>query len=113
MDKVLEITTFDEIPKTGKVIIDFYASWCGPCKKLSPFFSELSLEYTNITFLKVNSDNSEDLIKQYDVSALPTVLFMNNGEVISIIRGFNLVVLKSQIVELDNIKQEEKQEKQD
>lgn len=100
MDKVTEITSLDEIPKTGKVVIDFYATWCGPCKKLGPFFSQLSLEFPDITFLKVNSDNAEDLSKHFEVSALPTVLFMNNGEVLSIVKGFNLEVLKSEMNEL-------------
>ena len=100
MDKVTEITSLNEIPKIGKVVIDFYATWCGPCKKLGPFFSQLSLEFPDITFLKVNSDDAEDLTKHYEVSALPTVLFMNNGEVLSIVKGFNLEILKGEMNEL-------------
>jgi len=100
MDKVTEITSLNEIPKTGKVVIDFYAIWCGPCKKLGPFFGQLSLEFPDITFLKVNTDDAEDLTKHFDISALPTVLFINNGEVLSIVKGFNPDVLKSEMNEL-------------
>ena len=99
-DKVTYVTTLDEIPKTGCVVIDFYADWCGPCKKLGPEFSDLSNKYENITFLKVNSDEAADLCSHYEVSALPTVIFLKDGETISVIKGFNLKVLISELDEL-------------
>ena len=101
-DKVTYITTLDQIPKSGCVVIDFYADWCGPCKKLGPEFSDLSNKYDKITFLKVNSDEAEDLCKYYEISSLPTVIFIKDGEVISIIKGFNLKILISQLDELSN-----------
>jgi len=99
-DKVTSITSKDQIPKTGAVVIDFYASWCGPCKKLTPEFSRLSNEYTTITFLKVDSDESEDLCKIYEVSALPTVIFIKDGEIVSMIKGFSLDKMVSELNEL-------------
>lgn len=101
-DTIKYVTTLDEVPKTGLVVIDFYAEWCGPCKKLGPVFSELSKnnKYEKISFLKVDSDEAEDLCKHYDVSALPTVIFLRDGEVVSIIKGFNQTVLESELDEL-------------
>lgn len=101
-DKITHVTKLDEIPKTGCVVIDFYADWCGPCKKLGPEFSRLSNDekYNNITFIKVNSDDAEDLCKHYDVSALPTVLFIKDNEIISIIKGFSLDKMVSELNEL-------------
>lgn len=99
-DKVTSITSKDQIPKTGAVVIDFYASWCVPCKKLTPEFSRLSNEYTTITFLKVDSDEAEDLCEEYEVSALPTVIFMKDGEVVSIIKGFSLDKMVSELNDL-------------
>ena len=99
-DKIIHVTTLDEIPKTGRVVIDFFADWCGPCKKLAPEFSQLSNKYENITFIKVDSDEAEDLAKHYEVSALPTVLFIKDGVTVSVIKGFNLSVLISELDEL-------------
>lgn len=99
-NKVTSITKYDEIPKTGAVVIDFYASWCSPCKKLTPEFSRLSNEYTTITFLKVDSDEAEELCKHFEVSALPTVIFIKNGDIISIIKGFSLDKMVSELKEL-------------
>jgi thioredoxin 1 len=99
-DKVTLITTKNEIPMKGNVVIDFYASWCGPCKKLTPEFSRLSNEYLTVTFLKVNSDEAEDLTKEFEVSALPTVIFMKDGEVVSIIKGFSIDKMVSELNDL-------------
>jgi thioredoxin 1 len=100
MDKVQLISTLDEVPKTGNVVIDFYATWCGPCKKLTPEFKNLSEKYENITFLKVDVDEAEELAKHYEVSALPSIIFIKNNEIVSIIKGFNLTTLVSELDEL-------------
>jgi thioredoxin 1 len=103
MDKVIYISDKTQVPIKGKVILDFYADWCGPCKKLGPIFSDLSNQYSNITFIKINTDNAEELAKYYDVSALPTVLFINDGDVISIIKGFDSNKIKSEVEELNKL----------
>jgi len=99
-DKVIYATSLDDIPKTGNVVIDFYADWCGPCKKLSPEFSRLSNEYETITFIKVNVDDAENLCKHYEVSSLPTVIFVKDNDIVSIIKGFSLDKLTSELNEL-------------
>ena len=100
MSQVTEITELNEIPKEGSVVIDFYATWCGPCKKLAPIFEQLSNEFTTIKFLKVNTDDVEDLARHYKVSALPTLIFIKNEEVVSIIKGFSEQALREQLKEL-------------
>ena len=103
MDKVINVSELSQIPQNGKVILDFYAEWCGPCKKLGPGFSELSNQYSNITFIKINTDEAEELSKHYKVSALPTIIYVNNGDIVSIIKGFNMDKIKSELEELNNM----------
>ena len=64
------------------VVVDFYAEWCGPCQKLAPVFDELSKELANkFKLVKVNIDEQRDLAINYNVSSIPTILFIKNGEV--------------------------------
>ncbi len=68
---------------TTPVVADFYATWCGPCRALSPMLDEMSASYTNkVKFVKVNIDEAPDLAKQYSVEAIPTLLFFKNGQVV-------------------------------
>jgi thioredoxin 1 len=98
----LNDNNYDEVVSSGLTLVDVFADWCGPCQKLGPHFLELSKKYPNISFLKVNTDNAEGLATHYEVSALPTILFIKDGDVISIIKGFNLDKIKSELEELNN-----------
>ena len=92
------ITSLSQVPLTGNVIIDFYADWCGPCKKLAPYFIEFAKANPDVIFLKVDTENCEDsLPSEYNVSALPTLVFIKDGEPVTIIKGFNLERIKDEI----------------
>lgn len=65
------------------VMVDFFASWCGPCKMMSPIVEELSKEMkSEIDIFKVNIEESEDLAGEYGVMSIPTFLFFKNGKVV-------------------------------
>ena len=71
---------FNELTKK-KVLVDFYATWCGPCKMLSPVLDVLSDEI-DIDIIKIDVDKHNDLARQYGVMSIPTlILFENNNEV--------------------------------
>ncbi len=62
------------------VVVDFYADWCGPCKRFAPTFKELSEKYgKSIQFVKVNIDDVEELSDTYNIRALPTFMFFDVG----------------------------------
>ena len=61
----------------GKILVDFYADWCGPCKMLGPVMDEISKDYT---VYKVNVDDNQDLAVKYAVTAIPTLIVIKNGE---------------------------------
>lgn len=73
---------------TQPVVVDFYATWCGPCRILSPMLDRLAGGYTGkIKFVKVNVDESPGLAQNYHVDALPTVLFFKDGKLADKIVG--------------------------
>ncbi len=88
MVKQITDKEFDESIKSGKVLVDFYAEWCGPCKMLSPVVDELSEELTDVTFYKLNVDDSDEVVRKYNVMSIPTLLVFENGELKNTSVGF-------------------------
>jgi thioredoxin 1 len=97
---VLEITKLTEIPIDKKVVIDFFADWCGPCKRVAPVYAELSEKLTDIVFLKVNVDEAEEVAEGFEVTSLPTFILLNKGNIYKKIEGANLNEL---VNSLDNL----------
>lgn len=68
--------------KESKVLVDFWASWCGPCKMLSPIIDEIASEnHEGLKVCKVNVDENQSLAMKYQVMSIPTLLVFENGEV--------------------------------
>ena len=88
MVKQISDKEFDEVIKSGKVLVDFYAEWCGPCKMLSPIVDELSEELKEVSFYKLNVDESDEVVRKYSVMSIPTLLVFNDGELIKSSVGF-------------------------
>lgn len=82
----MEITSenYKEIISQDKpIVLDFWATWCGPCKKISPMIDELEEEYGDkIIVGKINVEDEDDLATEYSIRNVPTLLFIKNGEVI-------------------------------
>ncbi len=83
--KPIELTdkTFDgEIKKNSIVVVDFWASWCAPCRFLSPIVEELAKDYDGkITFGKVDVDANQQVSAEYNITSIPTVIMFKNGKV--------------------------------
>lgn len=87
---VINDSNIEAILAEGKpVVIDFWATWCGPCKKVAPIIEALAEEYEGkVNIGKVDiEDEADDLVQQYGVRNIPTVLFIKNGEVVDKIVG--------------------------
>ncbi|MFB6251677.1 MAG: thioredoxin [Halobellus sp.] len=69
-------------------VLDFYADWCGPCKKQDPILEELESEYDDVDFEKIDVDEEQDLANQYQVRSLPTVVVEREGEIVDRFVGF-------------------------
>ena len=71
------------------VLIDFWATWCGPCKMLSPVIAEIAKEYDGkVKVGKVNVDEQPELAAAFDVSSIPTVVVMKNGKIANLSVGY-------------------------
>ena len=71
------------------VVIDFFATWCGPCRMIAPVIEELAKNNEDVVFLKVDVDELEDLAIRYKVRAMPTFLFLKKGEKVGDLIGAN------------------------
>jgi thioredoxin 1 len=69
----------DETVGTGIVFIDFWAEWCGPCKRFAPVFEQASEQYADITFAKVDTEDQRELTARYGVRSIPTLVIYRDG----------------------------------
>ncbi len=85
MLKHLENENFNEIIKQDKVLIDFYAEWCGPCKMLTPVLERLGNDYE---IVKVDVDKHLEIAKEYGIMSVPTLIVFKNGKIVKKMIGF-------------------------
>ena len=98
MAKIINSQEFDNTIESGVVVVDFFATWCGPCKMLSPVIDELSGELENVNFVKVDIDQSMDLAQKFKIVSVPTLKVFKNGEEVDTLMGFMpKEVLKSKV----------------
>ena len=77
----LNSNNFEEevINSNTKVLVDFYADWCGPCKMMSPVIDEIADENSNVKVGKVNVDDNQELAMKYNIMSIPTIMVFENG----------------------------------
>ena len=89
MVKEINENEFDSIiNEKGKILIDCYATWCGPCKMLSPVIDEVAKELTNVKFYKIDIDEAENVVTEYNIMSVPTLLLFENSELKETLVGF-------------------------
>lgn len=98
--KIINSSEFEGITKEGVVLVDFFATWCGPCKMLSPVLEELEGKFEGkATIVKVDVDQSSDLAGKFQVQAVPTMLLFKDGQVVETIQGYQAAPQLSAAIE--------------
>jgi len=108
MREINGLTEFNETIKKGMVLVDYSATWCSPCKMIAPILEEISKERTDVTIVKLDVDNNQQIAMNYGVQSIPMLILFSDGEKQDSVTG---ALPKSVINKfLDkNIKKEEKQ----
>jgi thioredoxin 1 len=73
---------FEKLTSEGLVLVDFFATWCGPCKMLAPVLESVSKD-TNINIIKVDVDKEEMLARKFGIMSVPTLIMFKDGEILS------------------------------
>lgn len=79
---------FQEEIKEGLVLVDFYATWCGPCKMMHPIIEEIGKENKNLKIIKVDVDKHDELAHKYGIMSIPTIMLFRDGNMIEKNIGF-------------------------
>lgn len=73
--------SFNDLVSNGKVLVDFFATWCGPCKMLSPVLEEIANDRVETKIVKVDVDECSNIAKEFGVMSIPTLVLMDNGQI--------------------------------
>lgn len=89
--EILDVTgeNFEEevLKADKKVLIDFYADWCGPCKMLAPIVEEVASEHEDLKVVRINVDNEESIAMNYQIMSIPTLVLIKDGKEVDRVIG--------------------------
>lgn len=91
--------TFSEVLESEKpVFVEFWATWCNPCKMMAPVLESVAEENDWLDVVKVNADENPELTKRYDISSIPTMLLFHKGSIIKYVVGAKPKVFIKEII---------------
>ncbi|AET41214.1 thioredoxin TRX2 Ecym_7388 [Eremothecium cymbalariae DBVPG len=98
---VKEISSAEEFKKAISVdklvVVDFYATWCGPCKMIAPMLEKFDTNYEDADFYKVDVDALSDVAQEQQITSMPTLIYYKNGEQVSKVIGADVALIRSNI----------------
>jgi len=118
----IDLTTKDfneTLDNNEIVIIDFWASWCGPCIQFAPIFEEVSENYPDVVFAKVNTEEQQAISQQYGIQSIPTIMVVRDGIILLNQAGslpeeaFGKLIKHVKELDMDQIREEIAKDKED
>ncbi|QRW08675.1 peptide-N(4)-(N-acetyl-beta-glucosaminyl)asparagine amidase [Ceratobasidium sp. AG-Ba] len=97
VESVSHLATLLQEAKAQLVVIDFHATWCGPCHQIAPRYESLAQSHPHVRFLKCDVDAAQDVARKYSISAMPTFLFLKDNKQVDLVRGANARALEQAI----------------
>jgi thioredoxin 1 len=94
------ITRATELPRSGIAVVDFHATWCGPCKRVAPQYEAFVRQYPTVKFFKVDIDAAADMAEEFQVRAVPTFLVFQNGAPMLRVNGADITKVEIQLNKL-------------
>ena len=85
---IKDLAEFNNETAKGKVLVDFFATWCGPCKMLSPVLEKVASEHEDLTVLKVDVDEVGDVAAKYGIRSIPTLILFEDGKAVDMKLGY-------------------------
>lgn len=85
---IKDVAEFDKETSEGKVLVDFYATWCGPCKMLAPVLEKVAREHEEIKILEVDVDEVGALAARYNIMSIPALIYFEGGKPLDMRVGF-------------------------
>jgi thioredoxin 1 len=99
MEKQLTDSNFEDETKSGLVLVDFWAPWCGPCVMLSPTIEEIANERDDVTIGKLNVDENPQVAGKFGIMSIPTVILFKDGQPIETMIGFRAKEAYTEIID--------------
>lgn len=102
----------DTVEKNQLVIIDFWAAWCGPCRRFAPIFESVALKHPDVTFAKIDTEAQPELAANFDIKSIPTLAVIKEGDIIFMQPGalpeevFEQIVEKAKEVDMDEVRKQ-------